>query len=84
MIGACPEPVLAVGRDCECGHPLVWMRGVQRCAVWGTHPAPDAAVHFRNLRAPGAALVALSMATPTDTQWSRRNRERRARLRAVS
>jgi hypothetical protein len=57
MNGACAEPLLPVGRDCDCGAPLVWMRGAQRCAVYGTHPAPVDVVHFRNLAAPGAELV---------------------------
>lgn len=56
------QAITAVGRDCDCGHPLIWSRGRQLCAVYGTHAAPDVYVHWRNLDAPGAALVDASLA----------------------
>lgn len=74
MKAGCTEALIAVGRDCDCGHPLVWMRGQQRCAVYGSHPAPIDPVYFRNLHAPGAELV---------NMLSARNASPR-RLRAVS
>jgi hypothetical protein len=58
----CADPLVAVGKDCDCGHPLVWMRGQQRCAVYGSHPAPAERITFRNLQAPGASLIDLSLA----------------------
>jgi hypothetical protein len=33
-----PFPLMAVGCDCKCGHPLVWYGAERRCAVYGTHP----------------------------------------------
>lgn len=47
-----PDPLLPVGRDCDCGHPLVWRRGEQVCAVFGSHPAPGQRIGFRS---PGSA-----------------------------
>ena len=39
MIDAAPpSALLPVGRDCDCGFPLVWHWDGQRCAVYGTHP----------------------------------------------
>lgn len=57
------QPLLPVGRDCDCGQPLVWSDGHQWCAVYGSHNnvAPhelDLLRTFgRNPFAPGAALV---------------------------
>lgn len=51
------DSLLPVGRDCDCGHPLVWRNGMTRCAVYGSHPAPADPVHFRDWSAPGARLV---------------------------
>lgn len=31
------EALLPVGKNCDCGHPLVWHHGQQWCAVYGTH-----------------------------------------------
>jgi hypothetical protein len=66
------DPLVAVGKNCDCGHPLVWVRGQQRCAVYGSHPAhgdtaafhrpPGRPIGFRNHNAPGAPLIDLSLA----------------------
>ena len=53
-----------VGRDCPCGHPLVWRNGYVWCPVYGSHPNP---LHVRNLDAPAAALVDLVAGTPAFT-----------------
>ena len=79
-MSGCPDSLIAVGRDCGCGHPLIWMRGQQRCAVYGTHPAPDAIVYFRNLNAPGAELVDLCMATRVDMRQTLAARRRRLQV----
>lgn len=85
------DALLPVGRDCDCGHPLVWRSGQQVCAVYGRHPAePEHAafsdssagtrVHYRNRNAPGARLVALCLDAPNNTRTAVRHRS----LRAVS
>ena len=86
------DDLVAVGRDCDCGHPMIWRAGAQVCAVYGRHaPAPDLAafsdtlepgriVHYRNRNAPGARLVALCMDAPNLTRSAQRHRA----LRAVS
>ena len=51
------SPLIAVGRNCPCGFPLVWRGGQRWCAVYGAHPAPSEPVTFRNRHAPGARLV---------------------------
>ena len=33
-----PQPLTPVGRDCDCGFPLVWVGDRQVCAVYGSHP----------------------------------------------
>ena len=48
------DALLPVGRDCDCGQPLVWRRGKQWCAVYGSHPT---FVPIVNRRAPGALLI---------------------------
>lgn len=61
-VSACYEALVPVGKDCDCGHPMIWMRGQQRCAVYGSHPTTADPVRFRNLHAPGAELVRLVLA----------------------
>lgn len=34
---ASPDALVPVGRDCDCGMPLVWRQGHQWCAVYGSH-----------------------------------------------
>jgi hypothetical protein len=76
------DAVLAVGRDCDCGMPMIWRDGAQRCAVYGSHPAPADPVHFRDHGAPGARLVDELTAMRRDA--SRFERARAARhLQAV-
>ncbi|MBP6729964.1 MAG: hypothetical protein KA129_10085 [Microthrixaceae bacterium] len=67
------DAVIAVGRDCVCGCPLVLRAGVERCSVYGEHRDEREAcpselvdhvgnvVGMRNRRAPGARLVTLCM-----------------------
>lgn len=65
------EALLPVGKDCDCGHPLIWWQGNQRCAVYGTHNHIDAReldlfrTYGRNPFAPGAALVNALAAMPS-------------------
>lgn len=33
-----PQALIATGRDCECGCPMVWVGDTQTCAVYGSHP----------------------------------------------
>ena len=44
---ATPEALMPVGKDCDCGYPLVWRRDKQVCSVYGTHPTP---IHYRHPR----------------------------------
>jgi hypothetical protein len=74
------QALLPVGKDCDCGHPLVWRHGQQWCAVWGSHPAP---VHYRFPDAPGAALIQLCMAEPSMSRSAIRHRAIRAAKRAA-
>jgi hypothetical protein len=57
------DPLLPVGRDCDCGHPLVWAHNEQRCAVYGRHAVSDwfPDIERRDLSAPFARLVDLCM-----------------------
>jgi hypothetical protein len=71
------DALLPVGRDCDCGCPLVWRHGKQWCAVYGSHPAQ---VHYRFPDAPGARLIELCMAAPNNSRSAVRHR----RLRAVA
>ena len=52
-----PQPLNPVGRDCDCGHPLVWHKNTQWCAVYGTHPEHREPLHYRNIHAYAARLV---------------------------
>lgn len=44
---ACADPLISVGRDCDCGHPLVWRAGHQWCSVYGSHPPPAPVLYLR-------------------------------------
>lgn len=33
-----PQPLTPVGRDCDCGFPLVWVGDRKVCSVYGSHP----------------------------------------------
>ena len=73
------DTLLPVGKDCDCGHPLVWRGSAQLCAVYGRHPIDGERVFFRTLNARGASLIANVMrATHNPPPRSER------RLRAVS
>ena len=58
-------PLLPVGKDCDCGQPLVWRDNRQSCAVYGAHGYVAVSdveqnlirTYGRNPFAPGAALV---------------------------
>lgn len=53
-----PSPLLPVGLDCDCGHPMVWYGDEQRCAVFGRHlPAHERDIEYRNHQAPLAGVV---------------------------
>lgn len=51
-MNAVPLPLVPVGKDCDCGHPMVWYGELQRCAVYGTHgvgdPISGFPVHYRS------------------------------------
>lgn len=49
-----PQALLPVGKDCDCGHPLVWWNDKPRCSVYGSHPT---IVYYRNIAAPAHRLV---------------------------
>jgi predicted nucleotidyltransferase len=88
------DSILPVGRDCDCGHPLVWRDSAQVCAVYGRHPSVDEVAQFaddqaddrvrvlrrRETAAVGATLVQLCAAAPNLT----RNAERLRRVRAAA
>ena len=81
------DAIIPVGKDCDCGHPLVWRNGRQICAVYGRHPDADEIaswgdsearlIHYRNRNAPGADLIALSLNTVNNAPGAVRNRMRR-------
>lgn len=81
---AVPAALVPVGRDCDCGHPLVWVGDEQRCAVYGTHPAPAQPVRFR--AAPGAhdELIWQLATLPCPSSYSRRARRRREAARSAA
>lgn len=57
-MNATPLPLLPVGRDCDCGLPMVWYGTEQRCAVYGTHSTPiPATLTFRDRSAPLSGVV---------------------------
>jgi uncharacterized Zn finger protein (UPF0148 family) len=66
-----PDPLLPLGHDCDCGHPLVWRDGKPWCAVYGSHPL---IVHVRNQAAPGAQLVRDLSVMPLPLECSRRRK----------
>lgn len=66
------DALLPVGRDCDCGFPLVWFGDRQVCAVYGRHPAGRQPVHFRDRRAEFADLIETSLAA-TDHPKPRRS-----------
>lgn len=83
------DAIIPVGRDCDCGCPMIWRAGLERCAVYGTHPLDRATftdapagnpMHFRNYAAPGASLIDACLAAPNNTRSAVRHRA----LRAVS
>lgn len=84
-----PEPLIPVGKDCECGIPLVWHQGRQWCAVYGSHTHvviaddPDLAWrrHHRDPTAPFAGLVSACMEAPDLTRRGEYKRARRAEAR---
>lgn len=49
-----PHPLVAVGKDCDCGNPLVWRAEATWCAVYGSHPP---IVTYRRRDAFAARLV---------------------------
>ena len=49
------QPLIPVGKDCDCGHPLIWRNNQQWCAVYGSHPQQD--IYHRNPNAYAARLV---------------------------
>jgi hypothetical protein len=79
MIGAVELPLLPVGRDCDCGHPMVWRLGEQRCAVYGTH-RPVLSEFVRDYNAPLANVVDV---IDLDVYPAGRDQSRRRHLRAV-
>lgn len=78
------DAIIPVGKDCDCGHPLIWRNGRQICAVYGRHPSDDEIaswgdtearlIHYRNKNAIGAGLIELSMNTPNSTRNAMRKR----------
>jgi hypothetical protein len=80
-MNAVPFPLIPVGRDCDCGNPLVWHGDEQRCAVYGTHPAPAQLVHFRTgPRSTAIDRMLIDLASsPCPASRSVRRRHARAR-----
>ncbi len=66
------DSLLPVGRDCDCGFPLVWSGGHQRCAVYGSHPGPSAAPVALELRDPTSPRYVVYAAFPADEDAERR------------
>jgi hypothetical protein len=61
IMNAVPLALLPVGRDCDCGCPLVWYLDAQVCSVYGTHPP---LVTYRDRDAFASALVDEMAGTP--------------------
>lgn len=59
-----PSALLPVGRDCDCGFPLVWFGERQLCAVYGSHPTPSDRVYFRSGVGGYDELIRASMDAP--------------------
>lgn len=72
-----PLALLPVGRDCDCGQPLVWYGDTQRCAVYGTHPTPSDRVHFRRGGGEYDDLIRACMDAPNLARRAVRHRERK-------
>lgn len=75
------DALLPVGRDCDCGCPLVWRQGQQWCSVWGSHPYYPRIGSWKD--APGADLIRAVMDCPNMTRNATRLRAQR-QLKAVS
>ncbi len=50
------QALVATGKDCDCGHPLVWRYNEPWCSVYGSHPVVPGRA---DREAPGAELVRL-------------------------
>ena len=73
------DGVVAVGKDCDCGNPLIWRNDEQYCAVYGTHPPDGETLHFRDHAAAASALIEACMAAPNmATRTVRRRNARKA------
>lgn len=48
------DAIIPVGKNCDCGHPLIWRNGRQICAVYGRHPADEEVATFGP---PGARII---------------------------
>lgn len=83
-MNAVPLPLVPVGRDCDCGHPLVWYGDDQRCAVYGRHPAPAQPIHFRSAPGPHDELVRALATLPCLSSRAERSRRRRASSRSAA
>lgn len=81
-MNAVPLPLLPVGRDCDCGFPLVWYGDRQRCSVYGTHAAPAQPIHYKGAQSTGVArLIHDINAVPCPASRSIASRNARARKR---
>lgn len=80
-MNATPFPLVPVGRDCDCGHPMVWYGDEQRCAVYGRHPAACDRVMFRRPGGEFDELIRQCMDAPNLARRAVANRERVRRLR---
>lgn len=78
------DALIYVGKSCDCGFPLVWRNGIQRCAVYGSHPAPAERVTFWNQAASHAALVKAVMDCPNMARGAVRHRRLRALAKAAA
>lgn len=83
-MNAIPFALVPVGRDCDCGHPMVWYGDEQRCAVYGSHPAPPQPIHFRSAPGPHDELLWALATLPCLSTRAERSRRRRARRSAAA
>lgn len=73
-----PSALVPVGRDCDCGFPLIWSGDRQLCAVYGTHPTAVDRVHFRRGGGDHDELIRACMEAPNLARRAVRHRERAA------
>jgi uncharacterized Zn finger protein (UPF0148 family) len=71
--------LIPVGRNCDCGMPLVWHHGGTWCAVYGSHPPEPPPITVRQPTELGTALIAALMSMDRHPPRSARHSRPRPR-----